>query len=70
MEKMPAGKIPFINRSDCTDCESCISLLPMIFKRNNETGCIEIAELPEYPEDAVESVIAMCPGDCVGWESP
>ena len=61
-------RIPVIDRSECTDCESCISLRPDIFKRNPETGCIEVVELPEYPEGEIEQVMSMCPGDCIAWQ--
>lgn len=64
------SKAPYIDRSDCTDCESCIDLLPHIFARNKETGCIEVAELPEYPEEAVQEVMVICPGDCISWQEP
>ena len=58
---------PVIDRSECTDCESCISLLPDIFRRNPETGCIEVAELSDYPENEIEQVMSLCPGDCITW---
>jgi ferredoxin len=69
-QKVPMSKTLFIDRSDCTDCESCIDLYPQIFRRNKETRCIEVADLPEYPEEAVEEVMAVCPGDCINWEEP
>lgn len=59
---------PVVDRSECTDCESCISLRPDIFKRNPDTGCIEVAELPDYPENDIEQVMSMCPGDCITWQ--
>ena len=58
---------PVIDFAECTDCESCIGLLPDVFKRNPETGCIEVAELSDYPEAQVEQVMSMCPGDCITW---
>jgi ferredoxin len=67
-QKVQVSKTPFIERSECTDCESCINLYPQIFRRNRETGCIEVVDLPEYPEEAVQEVMAMCPGDCISWQ--
>lgn len=61
-------KIPVLDRSECTDCESCISLRPDIFKRNQDTGCIEVAELFDYPEQEIEQVMSVCPGDCITWQ--
>lgn len=59
---------PVLDRSECTDCESCISLLPDIFKRNPDTGCIEVAERAEYPEAEIGQVMSMCPGHCITWQ--
>jgi ferredoxin len=64
------NKVPVIDRSECTDCGSCISLLPDIFKRNEETGCIEVAEVSDYAEDDIQHVVSMCPGDCITWQEP
>jgi ferredoxin len=61
-------KVPVIDIGRCTKCESCLEICPAIFIRNNETGLIEVAELPEYPEDGVQEGISMCPTDCITWE--
>jgi ferredoxin len=45
-----------------------MSLLPDIFTRNRDTGCIEVTEVPEYPEAEIEQVMSMCPGDCITWQ--
>ncbi len=68
--KVPVKKAPVIDRSECTDCESCINLCPQIFKRNKETGCIDVVDLPDYPDEALRGVIAMCPGDCISFPAP
>jgi len=61
-------KIPVIDIGRCTDCESCLEMCPEVFKRNNETGLIEIADLSDYPEEIVDQVISICPADCISWE--
>jgi len=64
----PMGKIPVIDIGTCSDCESCLELCPTIFKRNRETGLIEVVDLTEYPEEMVQEAISMCPTDCITWE--
>jgi ferredoxin len=66
--KVPVKKTPLLDRSGCTDCESCIFLCPRIFRKNKATGCIEVADLPEYPEEAIQEVMTLCPGDCITWQ--
>ncbi|MBW2029676.1 MAG: ferredoxin [Deltaproteobacteria bacterium] len=61
-------KVPVIDPSRCNDCQSCIELCPGVFRKNKETGAIEIIELPDYPEDEVEEAMSMCPEDCISWE--
>jgi ferredoxin len=61
-------RVPVIDTSRCTDCESCLEICPIVFKRNKGTGLIEIADLSEYPENEVREAIAMCPEDCISWE--
>ena len=62
------SKVPLIDLSGCTDCESCLSLCPDVFRRNEETGLIEVRELPDYPTEEIESVMTMCPSRCIQWE--
>ncbi len=59
--------IPVIDIGKCTDCESCLEICPIVFKRNSETGYIEVIDLSEYPENEVQQAISMCPADCIGW---
>jgi ferredoxin len=62
------SKVPHIDLSGCTDCESCLSLCPDIFQRNRETGLIEVRDLIDYPTEEIESVMTMCPSRCIQWE--
>ena len=62
------ARIPLIDLADCTDCESCLSLAPSLFKRNEQTGCIEIAEAMEYPEAVLQEIVSVCPGHCIELE--
>ena len=68
MEKEKGKKIPVLDRGECTDCESCLNLAPSIFRRNEETGCIEVVDIAEYQEEVVHEVIRMCPRDCITWD--
>ena len=61
-------KVPVIDLSRCTDCESCLEICPAVFKRNAETGIIEVVELSEYPEEDVREAMSVCPADCITWE--
>ncbi|MBW1921293.1 MAG: ferredoxin [Deltaproteobacteria bacterium] len=59
---------PVIDYLRCTDCESCLSLFPHIFHRNEDTGLIEVMDLPEYALEEVGQAISMCPADCIEWQ--
>jgi ferredoxin len=61
-------RVPVVNPSKCSDCDSCLELCPGIFKRNPETGLIEVVDLNHYPEHDVQVAINMCPADCIAWE--
>ena len=56
---------PVIDLAECTDCESCLALCPGLFKRNEDTGHIEVVEVSEYPEEQIREVMSMCPGKCI-----
>ena len=60
-------KVPVIDLGECVDCEACLDLCPSVFRRN-DTGYIEVVDLEEYPEEAVEEAIKNCPADCIAWE--
>ena len=62
------GRVPIIDMSDCTDCESCLDLCPSVFIRNKETGLIEVVELSEYPEKEIREAINCCPKGCISME--
>ena len=62
------GRIPVVDLKECTDCESCLDLCPEVFKRNEETGHIEIIALDQYPEEDLQKVMSYCPKDCVTWD--
>jgi len=61
-------RVPVIDLIRCSDCEACLDLCPEVFRRNADTGRIEVADLSVYPVEAVEEVIANCPRDCIDWE--
>jgi ferredoxin len=61
-------KRPTIDLHECRDCEACLELCPHVFRRNKETGRIEVADLSEYSEEELQEVMSMCPEDCIAWE--
>ena len=61
-------KIPVIDLGDCIQCESCIEVCPTVFRKNSETGILEVIDLSEYPEEDVHQAISVCPTDCITWE--
>ena len=60
-------RLPEIDLGECTDCGGCIEVCPSVFQRNKVTGLMEVADLAEYPEDAVNEAIKICPVDCITW---
>ncbi|MFH1293666.1 MAG: ferredoxin [Pseudomonadota bacterium] len=42
-------KVPVIDLSQCTDCDSCLETCPAVFRRNKETCLMEVADLALYP---------------------
>ena len=61
------SKVPVIDWSRCTGCDSCLEICPQVFRRNDRTGLIEIVDLPEYPEPEVDAAIGICPAACIEW---
>lgn len=67
-QKAQMKKVPAIDISECSDCETCLELCPAVFVRNKETGYIEIQDLEEYPEEEIYEVMSFCPQDCISLE--
>jgi ferredoxin len=61
-------KRPVVDIGACSLCGGCIEVCPEVF-RLNDAGYIEVAELDEYPADAVDEAIMYCPEDCIAWEN-
>lgn len=60
-------RIPVIDYGKCTVCESCIEICPSVFKLNDDTGLIEVLDLPVYPDSEIEEAIIICPADCISF---
>lgn len=61
-------RIPVIDLGRCSECRGCIEIAPEVFRFNDQTGMMEVADLPEYPEQRVAEAIRDCPEDCIAWE--
>lgn len=67
---LPGGcsvKFPVVELSDCILCGVCEDICPQVF-RVNDAGFVEVADLPVYPESAVDAAIRNCPADCIYWQ--
>ena len=61
-------KRPVIDLSRCNDCESCLEICPAVFKRNRDTGLVEVVDMTEYPAGEVQEAVVTCPAQCISWE--
>ena len=61
-------KRPVVDIGACTVCMGCVELCPEVFRLNEDTGYIEVIDLPEYPQSCVDEAIKYCPQDCIVWE--
>lgn len=59
---------PVVDLGACTGCESCLVVAPEVFSWQPAGGYLEVAELPAYPEAAVDEAIRLCPARCLAWE--
>lgn len=60
-------KHPVVELSDCILCGVCEEVAPTVF-HVSDLGYVQVAELDEYPEAAVDEAIRNCPADCIFWE--
>lgn len=59
---------PEIDLGVCIDCGGCIVVCPTVFRQNQATGLMEVAELTSYPEEEVNEAINICPVTCISWQ--
>jgi ferredoxin len=60
-------KVPVVDIGECILCMGCVELCPEVFQQT-DAGYIDVIELPDYPEAAVNEAIKYCPVDCITWE--
>jgi ferredoxin len=66
--KMVAKAFPAVDLGRCSRCQGCIEIAPEIFRYNEETGSVDVIDLPVYPMDKVNEAIKYCPEDCISWD--
>jgi ferredoxin len=57
---------PVVELSDCILCGICEEVAPSVF-HVSDLGYVQVADLPEYPEEEVNMAIRNCPKDCIVW---
>jgi ferredoxin len=60
-------KRPVVDIGSCTLCMGCVEVCPEVF-RLTSAGYVEVADLEDYPREAVDEAIKYCPADCIQWE--
>jgi ferredoxin len=45
-----------------------VEVCPQVFRRNPQTGLIEVMEIEGYSEEEVLEAIKLCPADCIRLE--
>jgi ferredoxin len=61
-------RILSLDVGECSGCESCVEVCPQVFRRNPQTGLIEVMEFEDYSEEEVREAIKLCPADCISFE--
>lgn len=61
-------KVPSLDVGECSGCESCLEVCPQVFRRNLQTGLIEVMDVEDYSEEEVLEAIKLCPADCIHLE--
>lgn len=61
-------RILYIDLGRCSECLGCVEIAPSIFFYNEQTGCMEVVDNIDYPEDDVNEAIKNCPKDCIRWD--
>jgi ferredoxin len=61
-------RILSLDVGECTGCESCVEVCPQVFRRNAQTGLMEVMETEDYSEEEVREAIKLCPADCISFE--
>ncbi|PKL38167.1 MAG: ferredoxin [Spirochaetae bacterium HGW-Spirochaetae-1] len=57
----------FVDEKECTGCELCIDMLPVVFKMNSN-GVSVAQDSSMASESEIQDVIDNCPAECIHWK--
>ena len=58
-------KFPVIDRSRCTDCESCLEICPEVFEMGKRFAMVRQPIIPEEQTASILDTAADCPADAI-----
>ena len=63
-----AAKIPYVDQDECVACESCVELLPGVFRIDESGEKAEVHTPDGATEEEIMEAMDNCPAECIHWK--
>ena len=61
------GKVPRVNKEECTSCGLCVDTVPTVFRFDAENRA-EAFDPKGADEASIQEAMDLCPVSCIVWE--